>query len=96
MGEIYVISIKAFKDVMGKPCEEWRYAGIEPSTNYPCWAYTDYGYGCKRFLSVESAEKWFNVHKQHLFGTYYNRFEFDMSTLAIRKITFKKLVSLTV
>jgi hypothetical protein len=97
MNERYVISIKAFKDVTGRPCEEWRYAGIDNGTygsGYPCWCYSEHS--GKSFYSVEDARKWFNECKQYLFGTYYNRNDFDMATLAIRKVVYKKEVSLTV
>ena len=96
MSEQDVISIKAFKDVMDRPCEQWRYAGMDDGSygsGYPCWCYSEYG--CKSFSSVENAEKWFDKNKKYLFETYYNRNDFDMSTLAIRKVVYKKEKSLT-
>ena len=92
----YVISIKAAKDVIGRPCEEWRYAGIDCRSDYPCWVYSEYD--CKKFTSIQSAEEWFNTNKKYLFGSYYDRFKLDISTLAIRKVIviYQKSVSLTV
>ena len=94
MNEKYVISIKARKNVFGKPCEEWRYAVIDPASNYPDWEFSDHH--CKSFTSVESAEEWFNGAKKYLFTSYYDRYNFDMTTLAIRKVVYKKCLPLTV
>lgn len=96
MDEIYVISIKARKNVIGKPCEQWRYAGIDNSSGYPDWYFSDHN--CKYFENVESAENWFNAHKQYLFDAHYNRYDFDISTLAIRKVIviYEKAMSLMV
>lgn len=90
--EKYVIAIKAYKDVMGKPCEEWRYAGI--SSTYPCWTYSTYD--CKIFADVESAKRWFNEHKKYLLDLdYYYRFKLDDTTLSIQQIVLKKVASLS-
>ena len=94
MNEQYVISIKARNDVFGKPTEEWRYATIDRSSDHPDWAFSIYD--CKVFTSVESAEVWFNRVKECLFYSHYDRYNFDMSTLAIRKIVYKKYLPLTV
>ena len=67
MEERYVISVKARKDVMGRDCEEWRYAGIDDGlygSGYPCWCYSDYS--CKSFGSIEAAKEWFNKSKSFL------------------------------
>ena len=97
MDENYVISIKAFKNpITHKPCEEWLYAGVDDGfqgTGYPCWRYFK---TCKKFSSIESAEEWFNKVEKYLFETYYDRKDFDMSTFAIRKVTFKNVKSLSI
>ena len=91
----YVISIKALEDVMHRPTEEWRYAGIDGDSygsGYPCWCYEFYS--CKKFTTIEAAEEWFNHNREYLFGRYYNDTKFDKSTLGIRQIVFKKVKSL--
>lgn len=93
----YVISIKALEDVMHRPAEEWRYAGIDNGSygsGYPCWCYNTHS--CKIFISIEDAEKWFNENKEYLFGRYYSDSKFDKSTIGIRQIVFKKVKSLSV
>ena len=95
MGERYVISVKARKDVMGRDCEEWRYAGIDDGSygsGYPCWCYSDYS--CKSFGSIEAAKEWFNKSKSFLLGSYYEKDNLDMKTLGIRKVIYKKVESL--
>lgn len=92
MKERYVISIKAKKDVMGKDFEEWRYAGIDNGsygTGYPCWCYSDHD--CKSFNSVEDAKNWFNDVKSFLFSSFCEKEDFDMKTLGIRKVTYKRV-----
>ena len=95
MGERYVISVKARKDVMGRDCEEWRYAGIDDGlygSGYPCWCYSDYS--CKSFGSIEAAKEWFNKSKSFLLGSYYEKDVLDIETLGIRKVIYKKVESL--
>ena len=95
MEERYVISIKARKDVLGNEKEEWRYAGIDDSSygsGYPCWCYSDYS--CKIFGSIEAAKEWFNKSKSFLLGSYYEKDNFDMRTLGIRKVIYKKVMPL--
>ena len=95
MGERYVISVKARKDVMGRDCEEWRYAGIDDGSygsGYPCWCYSDYS--CKSFGSIEAAKEWFNKSKSFLLGSYYEKSDFNIETLGIRKVIYKKVESL--
>lgn len=95
MDERYVISIRTKKDVLGNHKEEWRYAGIDSGgygSGDPCWCYSDYS--GKSFLTVEDAEKWFSNVKSFLFGIYYNTADFDMSTLAIRKVIYKTIKKL--
>ena len=82
MGERYVISVKARKDVMGRDCEEWRYAGIDDGSygsGYPCWCYSDYS--CKSFGSIEAAKEWFNKSKSFLLGSYYEKSDFNIEKL---------------
>ena len=95
MGERYVISVKARKDVMGRDCEEWRYAGIDDGSygsGYPCWCYSDYS--CKSFGSIEAAKEWFNKSKSFLLGSYYEKDVLDIKTLGIRKVIYKNVESL--
>lgn len=95
MEERYVISIKARKDISGNEKEEWRYAGIDDGSHgsgYPCWCYSDHS--CKSFRSVEEAKEWFNKAKSFLFNPYYEKANFDMRTLGIRKVIYKKVMSL--
>ena len=95
MGERYVISVKVRKDVMGRDCEEWRYAGIDDGSygsGYPCWCYSDYS--CKSFGSIEAAKEWFNKSKSFLLGSYYEKCDLDIETLGIRKVIYKKVESL--
>lgn len=94
MEERYVISIKARKDVMGRDCEEWRYAGNddgEYGSGYPCW---HSGYSFKTFGSIEAAKEWFNRAKLFLLDSYYKEWDFDIETLGIRKVIYKKVESL--
>lgn len=95
MEERYVISVKERKDVMGRDCEEWRYAGIDDGSygsGYPCWCYSDYFR--KSFESIEAAKEWFNKSKSFLLGSYYEKDVLDMKTLGIRKVIYKKVESL--
>lgn len=95
MEERYVISIKARKVVLGNEKEEWRYAGIDDGSygsGYPCWCYSDYS--CKSFGSVEAAKEWFNKSKSFLLRPYYEKDTLDMKTLGIRKVIYKKVMSL--
>ena len=95
MGERYVISIKARKDISGNKCEQWRYAGIDDGSygsSYPCWCYSDYS--CKSFGSIEAAKEWFNKSKSFLLGSYYEKCDLDIETLGIRKVIYKKVESL--
>lgn len=91
MRERYVISIKARKDVMGRDCEEWRYAGSYES-GYPYWCYSDYSY--KSFGSIEAAKEWFNKSKSFLLDSYYEKLDLDIETLGIRKVIYKKVGTL--
>lgn len=92
MNERYVISIKT-KIHNEYVCSQWRYA-VYDRTEYPRWNFPEFG--VILFSSVKSAKKWFDQNKKYLFGSNYNIADFDMSTLAIRKITYKKELSLTV
>lgn len=94
MKERYVISIKARKDIRGNEKEEWRYAGIDKcGSGDPCWCY--YEHDCKSFKDVESAKKWFNEVRSFLLDSYYyEKADFDMKTLGIRKVIYKKVESL--
>lgn len=95
MEERYVISVKARKDVMGRDCEEWRYAGIDDGSygsGYPCWCYSDYFR--KSFGSIEAAKEWFNKSKSFLLDSYYGKDVLDIETLGIRKVIYKKVESL--
>ena len=95
MGERYVISVKARKDVMGRDCEEWRYAGIDDGSygsGYPCWCYSDYS--CKSFGSIEAAKELFDRAKSFLLDSYNKDFDLDIETLGIRKVIYKKVESL--
>lgn len=95
MEERYVISIKARKDILGNDKEEWRYAGIDDGSygsGYPCWCYKDYS--CKSFGSVEDAKEWFSKSKSFLLGSYYEKYNLDIRTLGIRKVIYKKVMTL--
>lgn len=93
MGERYIISIKVKKDNEGNDNERWMYANTgSRGTNYPCWYV--YESACTHFDSVDEANTWFNDVKSILFDPNYNRYDFDMETLAIRKIIYKKVASL--
>ena len=95
MEERYVISVKARKDVMGRDCEEWKYAGIDDGSygsGYPCWCYSDYS--CKSFGSIEAAKEWFDRAKSFLLDSYNKDFDLDIETLGIRKVIYKKVESL--
>ena len=94
MEERYVISIKARKDVMGRDCEEWRYAGNDDGaygSGYPCW---HSGYSFKTFGSVESAKEWFDKTKSFLLGPHFEKDNLDIKTLGVRKVIYKKVMSL--
>lgn len=95
----YVISIKATKDYAGKDCEEWRYAGIDSGSygsGYPYWFSSVKS--AELFASAENAKKWFEMNGGYLFGPYFKRTDFDVSTLGIRKLVlvFQKATPLQV
>lgn len=94
MDEKYVITIEMHKDAFGNQCNKNRYAGIEPSSNYPYWMPSEHG--AKVFSSVDDAKKWFNNSKQYLFGIYFKAFELDSSTVTIQKIVYEKIERLIV
>lgn len=95
MKDVYVISIKKVKDYDGKdlPVEKQefkyfqydRYSG-SMSTGYPC-----FGYNChaEHFASVEDAINCFNQNFDAL-QSMVNLERYDLSTLAVRKVVFKK------
>lgn len=92
---MYVISIKQIIDLSGNTCDKWVYAGIDAGnygSGYPCWCYSIFS--CEKFSSIKEAKKWFEENKSFLFGTYYLKEQFDESTLGIRTIIYKKVVSL--
>lgn len=89
MEEKYVISIK--KKVNNH--YEWEYAG-KSADSYPCW-YISY-YSCKYFDSVEKAEQWFREVKKFLCGIYFKEDEYDIGSLGIRKVIYKKIKSLSI
>lgn len=95
MEEKYVISIKANKDILGKDCEEWRYAGIDNGfygSGYPCWLFSDKG--CINFNNINDAEKWFSEAKTFLLDSHYASYNLDIDSLGIRKVIYKKIKSL--
>lgn len=90
----YVISIKRVKNYVGEKLEtpEWEYASYDRyagsmSSGYPC--FDGFIGHAIRFASVEEAEKefpkWF---KDFAYGHSRYQEDYDMDSLAIRKITF--------
>lgn len=80
MKKEYVICAKAKKDNVFAKIGEYMFASIDDGrcgTGFPCWGGE---WDCKKFMSIESAEKWFNEHVSFLidFGT-----EIDMDSIVI-------------
>lgn len=89
MEEKYVISIKKKVDNH----YEWEYAG-HSAGSYPSWHISCYS--CKYFDNVEKAEQWFREVKDFLFGVYFKEDEYDLSSLGIRKIIYRKIKALSI
>ena len=98
---MYVISIKRITDysLEHKPLKEpeWEYLGFDKysgsfSTGYPCW--TNLNNCEKRETWEEIMKLWESVSKNNV-NTYLKySYGYDMSSLAIRKISFKPIKSL--
>ena len=87
MGERYVISIMARKDIHGNEVNKWIYAGADNGSHgsgYPCWCYSDHD--CRSFGSVKDAKEWFNDKtKSWLLGSHYDYADLDLNTLVSEK-----------
>lgn len=87
----YVISVKAKRNASKKSGKHWLYAGTKTSlTNCPYWSTQPK----QTFENVKTAEEWFQKHKTVLLGKHYEKYELDLKTLAIRKITYTNIKSL--
>ena len=98
---MYVISIKRITDysLEHKPLEEpeWEYLGFDRysgsfSTGYPCWMTFN---SCEtRKTFEEIMELWEHVNKSS--NLYINNpKDYDMNSLAIRKVSFKPVKKLS-
>lgn len=92
---MFVISILRTKDYIGRPYTDerkiWEYACYDDhagslSTGYPIFDNIRFA---KFFGSIDEAKKWFELNKSCISFTNY-----DKNTLAIRKVVFKKEISL--
>lgn len=95
MKDMYIITIEAYRDVMGNPCNQLRYAMHKSSGVY----FPECGFSCYdaiMFASIEQAEEWFEKNKKYLFEDHARKYKFDISSLAIQKITFNKVAPLSV
>lgn len=91
----YVISVKRIKDYSGEPTNEFAYAGLDEhggslSTGYPIFC--SYEGHAKHFESVREAKDWWEKNSKDLIG--FRQDAYDISTLAIRKIIYKKIEKL--
>ena len=91
MGD-YVISIKRVRNYSGEECEPYweytsydRYAGAL-SSGYPCFDHLNHAI---KYNSVKEAEESFKSWwSGFVYGHRNYHLDYDISTLAIRKITF--------
>lgn len=91
MGKIYVISVK-IKGILNE-CGDWRYAGIDSGgygSGLPVWCNS---YDCKKFSDIDTAKQWFESNKSFLLRLDLG-YTFDIKTLGIREIIYKKVMSL--
>lgn len=90
MKDRYVISVKVVKSYGGFPLAEsvqyWEYAQFDNCT-------FGSSYGSIIFHSVDSATEWWKEHCEEIMSGYTERY--DMSTLAVRKVTYTEVKSLT-
>lgn len=96
----YVISIKRIRDYSGNLAEPyWEYASYDRyagamSSGYPVFDHLAHAVS---FDSIEEAEEAFpNWWKNFVYGNSNYEQEYDISTLAIRKINFSTKKKLTV
>lgn len=87
---MYILSIKRVKNTFGKPLDtpEWEYAGYDNfsgsfSTGYPIFTGL---YHASRFSTVDEAKDWYTRNKDYIYD---GMNQYDLSTLAVRKIIFK-------
>lgn len=94
----YVISVKRIKSYNRVDLPEegqfWEYAMNDSyagamSTGYPCWGSEKYA---NTFSSIEEAKEWFEGCKLYLVERYsgtINQYDYDWSTLGIRRVIYK-------
>lgn len=99
---MYVISIKRITDysleqkLLEEP--EWQYLGFDRysgsfSTGYPCWMDID---NCEKRETLEEIMKlWESVSKNGVNNYLKYSCGYDMSSLAIRKVSFKPVKKLS-
>ena len=89
----YVISVRILEDETHNKVKEWRYAckNDKYAGGMPSWINNIQD--CECFESKEEAEEWFDIYKNDLFDNYHN-VVFDIPTLSIRQVVFKKIKQL--
>jgi len=101
MRNSYVISVKRIRTYLGdalRPEEQYfEYAGNDNyagsfSTGYPVFLNEMHA---ERFKTEADAEEWWNKNKRHLVSRLSPE-DYDLSTLAIRKVTYNKKKGLKV
>lgn len=93
----YLISVKTSNTAKTEEDTGWRFASIDVgfyASKLPSWDCSEKK--GKLFDSQEEAEDWFEQNKTFLLGRYYSVKEFELSTLAIRQVTYQEVRKLIV
>lgn len=78
---MFVISAKTIND---KGEVDWRYAGS--ADGYPWWHCNHLS--ASKFVSVESAERWWDVYKEDLRAAVFRDRTLDKDSIGVRKVVF--------
>lgn len=100
---MYVISIKRitnydYPDYTLREKPEWEYLGYDTGsaycTGYPCW--TSFS-RCEKYSTLEDAiNEWKSVSKNGMNIYLKNSKDYDITSIAIRKIEFKTIKKLSI
>ena len=89
---MYVISVKRIRYCTGEQIPEeqqyWEYASYD---NYDCSCFDNIN-RAEDFKTIENAKAWWEEFKRYLTCVYEK--DYDFSTIAIRKLVFKKVCEL--
>ena len=97
----YIISVKKVKEYMGAVIPEdkqyFQYAGLDihsgaMSSGYPCFVGENHAL---RFDTEGEAQAWWDKNKDAICRAE-NINRYDLNTLAIRKVSYRKITSLAV